>query len=47
MKRSQNRENLDKAIYVNLYEKKFLLPTEGLFKWNFIFWIIQKLGHLF
>ena len=41
-KRSQNWENLHKAIYVN-----FLSPTQGLFKWNFICWITQKLGHFF
>ena len=28
-KRSQNRENLHKAIYVNFHKKKLLLPTQG------------------
>ena len=46
-KRSQNRENLHKAIYVNFLKKKLLSPTQGLFKWNVIFWITQNLGHLF
>ena len=28
MKRSQNRENLDKAIYVNFHKKKFSYPPK-------------------
>ena len=47
VKRSQNWENLHKAIYANFHKKKLLLPTQILFKWNFIFWINQNLGHLF
>ena len=46
-KRSQNRKNLHKAIYVNFHKKNLFLPTQGLFKWNFIFWITEKLGNLF
>ena len=46
-KRSQNQENLHKAIYVNFHKIKPLSLTQGLLKWSFIFWITQKLGHLF
>ena len=46
-KRSQNQENLHKAIYVNFHKKKLLLPAQGLFKVNVIFQITEKLGHLF
>ena len=30
-KRSQNGENLHKAIYVNFHKTKLLSPTQGLF----------------
>ena len=46
-KQIQNRKNLHKAIYVNFHTKKLFIPTQGLFKWNFIFWITEKLGNLF
>ena len=45
-KRSQYQENLHKAIYVNFHKKKLLSPSQGLFKWNFIFWITPKIYHL-
>ena len=44
---SPNGINLHKAIYVNFQKTKLFSSTQGLFKWNFICWITQKLGHLF
>ena len=35
-KRSQNENNLHKAICVNFYKTKLLSPTQGFFKSNFI-----------
>ena len=46
-KRSKNRENLHKAIYVTIDKTTLLSPTQGLFKWNFVCWITQKRCHLF